>query len=124
MPLPQLAWHVPVPTPAHEVDAHCADDVQLVPFGASVAQAFPLHPYGQVVGVPATQTPELLQESAVVITPPVQVWTAPQPVPMVLLLDFKQEDAPVAQEVVPFSHGLPVLQLRLGVQLLHEPLRQ
>jgi hypothetical protein len=60
----------------------------------------------------------------VVITLPVQVWTAPQPVLTVLLLDFTQEDVPVAQEVVPFSHGLPVLQLRLGVQLLHEPLRQ
>jgi hypothetical protein len=65
-----------------------------------------------------------LQESALVTTPPVQPWAAPHPVPAVLLLAFTQVDAPVAQEVTPFSHGLPVVQVRFGVQLLHEPLRQ
>ena len=92
--------------------------------GATVAHTFPLQPYWQVVGVPATHVPELLQVSAVVKTPPVQPWAAPQPVPAVLLLVFTQVDVPVAQEVAPFSHGLPVLQARLGVQLLHEPSRQ
>ena len=117
---PQLDWQVPVPTPAHAPEEHCADDVHAVPFGARAAQAFPLQPYGQVVWVPTMQPPAPLQESAVVTTPPVQLWTAPLPVPAVLLLAFAQTDAPDAQEVVPFSHGLPVLQLRLGVQVARD----
>jgi hypothetical protein len=50
-----------------------------------------------------------------------QVCELPHNVPLFLLLVFTQAERPVEHDVLPFSHALPVLQLRFGVQAPHTP---
>ena len=98
--------------------------MQAVPSGYNVWQLLPLQPYWQVVEPPATQTPESLQVVAYVSVFPLHVWALPQDVPLPLLPAFKHTERPVAHDVLPISHMLPVLQLWFGVQAPHVPALQ